>query len=87
MAANGPNEAALVRTLHERGVQLTALGDLAALVTLARTLAREIDAADAPTASMAGVYLQALRLLLAATEPEEVHDVGPADTLARLRAL
>jgi hypothetical protein len=82
----GRNESALLGTLRERGVKVTAPGEHAALIVLARTLAVELDAGD-PSATMAQAYLSALRLLLDATKVEEVDDDGAADTLAELRAL
>jgi hypothetical protein len=82
----GRNETALLRTLREREVDVRSPGEHAALVTLARTLAAELDA-DNPTATMAQAYLSTLRQLLEATEVEEVDDDGAADTLAALRAM
>jgi len=83
----GPCEAALLATLRQRGVKVTAPGDHAALIVLARTLAVELDSTDHPSASMAGVYLTALRQLLDATKPVEVEDDSTAVTLERLRSV
>ena len=75
-----------MRTLRERGVKVGSPGEHAALVTLARTLAREVDSGT-PTATMGQAYLSSLRLLLEATKVEEVDDDGVADTLAQLRSV
>lgn len=85
--ARGANGRALDATLVARGVDLR--GELAALVVLARTLAHELDEAEAPTAGMASAYLSALRQLLELTKPVDKEDAGerPAETLSRLRSV
>lgn len=89
MNPRGPNERALGATLTARGVDTRARhGELAALITLARTCARQLDATEEPSASMASAYRSVLRQLLDATKPEEVPaDEQPAETLRRLRTV
>lgn len=83
----GPNERALVVMMHERGVKVTRPGDLAALLVLARTMARQLDEPDA-TAAAASVYLSTLKQLLELTKPNEAaDDESPAETVRQLRSV
>lgn len=82
----GANTRALADTLAARDVDADDAGELAALVVLARTLARRLDDAEEPTAAMATAYLRAVTEILARTVAEEADD-GNDDALARLRAV
>lgn len=84
----GPNERALVVMLHQRGVKLTQAGELAAAMTLARTLARQLDDPEGASAAAASVYLSTIRLLLEQTRPNDAaDDDGPAETIRQLRSV
>jgi hypothetical protein len=82
----GPNARALAETLAARDVDADDAGELAALVTLAQTLAGRLDVAVEPTAAMATAYLRAVTEILARTV-REGEDDGTSEALARLRAV